>query len=405
MLSENAIDNLVQPIVLRQESINTYVLESIAKKVREIGTLSPSDIKRLKSLVIFGADIREMNAELARLSNMQVKDIKSVIKTVAIDTHLDAKPLYDYRHKRFIPYEKNEKLQSFVRAVGERTAKSYSNIGKSQATGFLIRDRKNPTKLRLYSISDTYKSVMDEAIQAVSSGVVDYDTAMRKVLKQLINSGIRRASWDSGYTQRLDTTVRRNLLEGVRSIQQQVENEIGREIGSDGIELSAHIRCALDHEPFQGHQFTDLQFDRLQNNQSFRDINGQEFEAVDRIIGQYNCRHIARSIIVGVTKPRYTQEQLDKFIQDNHEGYTLPDGRHITMYECTQMQRQMETRIRYAKDEQMVMQEVGDMNAARVARAKVVRLTQEYNKFSRDCGLAPQKSRTTVPNYKAIKLT
>lgn len=405
MLSENAIDNLVQPIVLRQESINTYVLESVASKVREIGTLSPSDVKRLKSLIVFGADIREMNAELARLSNLQVKDIKSLIKTVAIDTHLDAKPLYDYRHRRFIPYEKNEKLQSFVKAVGERTAGTYSNIARSQSTGFLIRNMKNPTKLKFQSINDTYKSIMDEAIQAVSSGAVRYDTAMRKVMRQLINSGVRRMYWENGYTQRLDTTVRRNLLEGVRAIQQQVENEVGREIGSDGIELSAHVNCALDHEPFQGHQFTDLQFDRLQNNEDFHDINGQEFEAVDRIIGQYNCRHIARSIIIGVTQPRYTQEQLDEFIKNNHKGYTLPDGRHITMYECTQMQRQLETKIRYAKDEQMVMQELGNMDAARIARAKVVRLTTEYRKFSNDCGLKVQKDRITVPNYVSIKST
>ena len=125
MLSENAIDNLVSFVVNRQESINTYVLSSIAWKIREIGALSSSDINRMKLLVTAGTDIRKMNAELARLSNLQVKDIKSLIKTVAIDTHLDAKPLYDYRHKSFIPYAKNQKLQGIVTAIGNTTAQSY----------------------------------------------------------------------------------------------------------------------------------------------------------------------------------------------------------------------------------------------------------------------------------------
>ncbi len=401
MLSESVIDKLVQPIATRQELINTYVISQIALSVREIGEISSSDINRMKLLVDMGADIRKMNQELAKLSNVQVKDIKSLIKTVAIRTNLDAKPLYDYRHKSFIPYEKNNKLQSYVRIVGDRTAKTYENLSKSKATGFLIRDLKHPGILKFQSIDDTYKSVVDEAIQSVQSGI-DYRTAMRKTLKQLSDSGIRRLSWDSGYTQRLDTAVRRNVLEGVTAIRQATEDMIGEEIGADGKELSVHINCALDHEPFQGHQLTNENWEKLQNSEDFEDVDGEKFTGVQRIIGLWNCRHIARSIIVGVTKPLHTKEELQEFIDDNHKGYVLPDGKHITMYECTQIQRQMETKIRYAKDEQIVYQESGNMNAAKIARQKVIKYQQQYYKFSKDCGLAIHKDRMSVPNYKVI---
>lgn len=402
MLSENAIDYLVQPIVTRQEAINTYVLTKIAKSVKEIGQISPSDINRMKILVEYGADIREMNAELARMSDTQVKDIKTMIKTVAIRTSIDAKPLYDYRHKSFIPYERNTKLQGLVNIIGNRTAGTYENLSQSKATGFLIRDLQNPGRLKFQSIGDTYKSVIDEAVQASSSGVVDYRTAMRRTLKQLADSGIRRLSWDSGYTQRLDTAVRRNVLEGIRAINQAVEDAIGEEIGADGKELSVHVNCALDHEPFQGHQFTNEEWEKLQNSEDFQDVDGQQFAGVERIIGIWNCRHIARSIFVGVTKPVYSKKELQDFIDDNHKGYTLPNGKHLTMYECTQMQRQMETRIRYAKDEQIVFQQAGNMDAARIARQKVIKLTQEYKQFSKNCGLVVHKDRMSVSEYRAI---
>jgi hypothetical protein len=403
MLSEDAIDNLVQPIVTRQESINTYVLSKIAENVKTIGKLSSEDIKRMQILVRYGADVREMNKELARLSNLQVRDIKSLIKTVAIETHLDAKPLYDYRHRAFIPYVRNKKLQSIVTAIGDVTAKTYENLSNSKATGFLIRDLRNPSKLRFQSIDDTYKSVIDEAIQASQARVVDYRTAMRRTLKQLSDSGIRRLSWDSGYTQRLDTAVRRNLLDGIRAIDQAIEDQIGEEIGADGKELSAHINCALDHEPFQGHIFTNAEYEKLQSSEDFVDIDGRYFTGVRRIIGIWNCHHIARSIIIGVTEPRYTKEQLEKFIEDNHRGYTLPNGKHITMYECTQMQRQMETRIRYAKDEQMILQKSGDIEGAKLARQKVVAYTKQYEQFSKSCGLKVHKDRAQVLGYRAIK--
>lgn len=404
MLSENAINNLVQPIVTRQESINTYVLSKIAEKVKTIGEISADDIRRMKILVQYGADIREINKELARLSNLQVRDIKSLIKTVAIDTHKDAKPLYDYRHKSFIPYDKNKKLQSVVRAIGDKTAQSYENLSNSKATGFLIRDPKNPTRLKFQLIGNTYKSVMDEAIQASQSGVVDYRTAMRKVLKQLSDSGIRRMYWESGYTQRLDTAVRRNLLDGIRAINQAIEDQIGEEIGADGKELSAHANCALDHEPFQGHIFTNAEYEKLQTSNDFTDIDGNQFAGVNRIIGIWNCHHVAKSIIIGVTEPRYTKEQLQKFIDDNHEGFILPYGKRITMYECTQLQRQMETRIRYAKDEQMIFEKSGDIERAKLARQKVIKYTQQYEKFSKDCGLRVQKERAQVVGYRARKI-
>ena len=369
--------------------------------MREIGELSPSDINRIKILVEYGSDIREINKTLARLSNLQVKDIKSIIKTVAIDAHMDAKPLYDYRHRSFIPYDKNTKLQQIVRTIGDVTAETYRNISNSRATGFLIRDLRNPGRLRFQTINDTYQTVIDEAIQAAQSGVVDYRVAMRRTLKQLADSGIRRLSWDSGYTQRLDTAVRRNVLEGIRAINQAIEDENGKQLGTDGKELSAHINCALDHEPFQGHQFRNEEFDKLQNNEDFMDVLGNKFVAVNRVIGQFNCRHVARSIFVGVTKPRYTVEQLNTFIANNHKGYTLPNGKHLTMYECTQMQRQLETKIRYAKDEQIVMREAGDKQGAKIARQKVLKYIDQYNKFSKACGLKTQKDRIQVYRYHA----
>lgn len=399
MLSESTIDNLVQPIVTYQESISNYVLAKIAESVKEIGSISPGEVNRMKLLVDMGADIREMNSKLAEMSGKQVRDIKSLIKTVAVETNIDAKPLYDYRHKSFVPYEKNIKLQNYVRLVGDRTAETYQNMSRSRATGFLIRDAKYPGIKKFYSIDDAYKTVIDEAIQATQSGI-DYRTAMRRTLKQLSDSGIRRLTWDSGYTQRVDTAVRRNILEGVRAINQAVEDAIGEELGTDGKELSVHINCALDHEPFQGHQFTNAEYEKLQNSEDFQDIQGRMFTGVNRVIGMWNCRHVARSIFVGVTPPLYTDQELQNFIDDNHDGYVLPDGKKITMYECTQMQRQMETRIRYAKDEQMVFQHAGNIEAAKIARQKVIRCQQQYYKFSKDCGLPVHKDRTEVTGYK-----
>lgn len=400
MLSEDAIENLVQPIVDRQESINTMTLETIAKRIDDIGTIKPADINRMKILIQMGGDIRKINEELARISKLQVSDIKGIIKTVAIDSYIDAKPLYDYRHKSFIPFAKNEPLQKIVTAIGNVTAKEYVNISNSKATGFLIGKVGDREHLVFKPIDKTYQQIIDEAIQASKSGVVDYRTAMRRALKRLSDSGIRRISWDSGYTQRLDTVVRRNIMGGIHDIQQSIEDEISKQINADAKELSVHQNSALDHEPLQGHIFLNEEYEKLQNNEPCKDINGKSFDALDRVIGEWNCRHFAYGFIVGVSKPHYTQNQLDEIIKQNHKGFVLPNGKHLTMYECTQMQRQMETKIRYAKEEQMMWTAGNDKEKALKARQRVEYLTREYKIFSKNCGLSISKDRMTVLDYK-----
>lgn len=401
MLSDTAIDNLVQQIVNRQEGINIYVLTKIAHRLRTIGDLSPNNIKQMQVLVEMGTDIRQMNDYLAEMSDMQVHDIKSIIKTVALDNYLDAKPLYDYRHRSFVPFEQNTKLQQITNAVAEQTANTYKNLSNSSATGFWVKDKYNPQQLVFKSIDNSYRDAVDKAIQAVQSGAVDKEEAIRSVVKQLLDSGIRRIYWESGYSQRLDTAVRRNIQDGVKQINQRIQDEIGKQIGADGKELSVHINSAPDHEPFQGHQFTDAEYEKLQSSEDFKDVKGQKFTGVKRIIGEWNCRHFALSIIVGQSKPRYSEQQLQNLIRKNHIGYTNAEGKHFTLYECTQVQRKLETKIRYAKEEQMLMKELKNNTFRNLARRKVEYLTAEYKRFSKQSNMPMRLNRTTVPGYKS----
>lgn len=401
MLSDNTLDHLIQIIVDRQEAINIYVLMKIARRLNLIGMLTPQDINKMNILVSVGTDIRLMNNYLAEMSDLQVRDIKNLIKTVSLENYLDAKPLYDYRHKSFIPFSQNTKLQQITNAIAEQTTNTYKNLSNSKATGFLVKDKNNPTKLVFKNIGNTYKDAIDKAIQAVQSGVVDKEVAIRNIVKQLSNSGIRRMYWESGYTQRLDTAVRRNIQDGVKQINQHIQDEIGKQVDADGKELSAHQNSAPDHEPFQGHQFKNSEYEKLQSNQDFKDVDGENFDAVSRIIGEWNCRHFSYSIILGISKPHYSKEKLQNFITKNHKGYNDENGKHYTLYECSQIQRQLETKIRYAKEEQMLMKEINDTTARQLARRKVQRLTAEYNQFSKNCNLSTKKERISVPNYKA----
>ena len=407
MLDEDVIEKLIKPLIDSQRRLNLYVLKKIAQVIKEIGELTPSQARQLERLFKTGNNVQEINAFLAKETGLQINQIKKIIKSAAKLSYLQLEPYYNYRKLPFIPFEENEEMQQVVEAISKQTVKEFTNI--SNARAFMIRDLSNPTRLIPTPIAKTYQSVVDEAVIATQNGLMDYQTAMRKTMKQLVDSGIRRVSYspESGrrYTQRLDTAVRRNILDGALAVSQQIQDIGGKQFNADGKELSVHSMSAPDHEPIQGHQFSNEEFDKLQNDMPFQDYRGNKFESIKRAIGQYNCMHFAFSIVLGVTNPTYSQKQLNDLINQNQKGYTLPNGKHLTKYECTQEQRRMETQIRYAKEGQIVAKTAGDMKLATDYQIKINDLLKQYTEFSKACKINPQYDRTYIDGYRQLKAT
>lgn len=399
MLNDNEIDNLIKPFVERQQKLNTFVIGKIAHRVGSVGKLSKKDVYSLSQLLKVGADARIINQEIADVLKVQEQDVKNMIRKAASKTYADAKPFYDYRHKSQIPFEQNTRLQRTARAISKQTEGTFKNLSNSKAIGFSIRDMKNPQIIKFQDVTHTYQTVIDEAVQAVHSGAMDFDTAMRRTLRQLNDSGLRRAYWESGYSRRLDSVVRMNLLGGIRQLNQQIQLQIASEIKADGIEISAHSFSAPDHEPVQGHIFTLEQFDRLQSEMDFEDINKVKFTSIRRPIGEWNCRHFTQAVIIAKHKPTWLPEDLDELKRANEEGYTTKDGKHYTMYECTQIQRDYETKIRTAKEGHIMAVQANNEQLAQFYEARLAQLNAEYRQFSKDCDLARQRKRTFVPNF------
>lgn len=401
MLSQSSLDNLAQPIIERQQRINTYVVEQIAKRINQIGSLLPSDVAKLVTLRNSGADVLKINKELARLTGLQVEDIKKLIRFIALDAYADAKPFYDYRNMSFVPIEQNYELNLIVEAIAEQTANTYINLSNNRA--FMRRDMRT-NKLIPTQLSEYYTKVTDTAIQAVTNGTIDYNTAMRQTLKDLSQYGMRAVYYpESGrvYTQRLDTAVRRNILDGVRAINQAVQDKVGEQFGADGVELSVHAYPAEDHADCQGHQFYLEEYERMNNGESFKDVQGRRYIGFDRAIGTLNCRHFCYSIIVGEATQNYTDQQLKAIIERNERGYTTPQGKHLSMYECTQQMRQMETKIRYLKDGYIVADTAGNTELAKEYQLKISEATRKYKAFCKACGLTPMMQKARVSGYKS----
>lgn len=404
MLTDNQIEKLIQPVVRRQRQIEMMVLGKIAQRIKDIGTLTPSDVNTLAQLYKSGADVKQINRRIASLTKLQERDIKKIIRTVAANHYADAEPFYNYRKRSYIPLKHNTAMQSIIKAMETATLNTYTNLANSSALVFMWQDLVTGAVEEYLNIASIYQRVMDVGIQAVVTGTTDYRTVMGKVIENLTNSGINTVVYrsESGRVthQRLDSAVRRNLLDGIRAISQAMQNEIGKQIDADGVELSVHAMSAPDHEPIQGHQFTKEEYNKCQTQQDFEDVNGQQFISIARPIGAWNCRHFAYNIIIGVNEPRYTPEQLQALMERNEAGYEYTDSKgnkkHLSLYECTQKQRQYELAIRKAREAKSMAEQAEMPELVDKYEHKINTKLEEYTIFSKNCGLKPQYIRTKM---------
>lgn len=402
MISESVELKLIKPLVENQLKIEGVVIGAIADRLKELKTLTPSDISRLEVLLRSGSDARKINKKISQLTKLSEKEIKKIIKTVAKDSYLDAKPFYDYRNKSFIPFEQNVELQKTVKAIENVTLKEYTRL--SNATAFMLRDLTNPSIVRPTKVSQLYNKIIDNAIQTALSGTDTYGQLIPNAIQQLVDSGIKTVEYTTEggkkHYRRLDSVVKQNILDGIKAVRQEVQNITGEQFGANGVELSVHRYSAPDHEPVQGHQFTKEEFEKMQNGQSFEDVNGKQFESFERPIGMWRCRHIAWNIIIGHKTPNYTNEQLEELKTKNANGITVKDktGNKVkkSMYWCTQKRNTYELQIRQLKEGLAAAEKIEHTDIIQKYNNKLNKKINEYRYFCNQCGLKTRFENTRI---------
>ena len=414
MIDDRIIDVLVERLVNRIEQGNTYTLEQIGKTIRKIGSLSPTDVHQLGQMIKYGGNYDKIVKKLAEITNLNVKDIYKIFDEVAKSDYRFAEQFYKYRNIKYIPYEENTALRNQVRALATITANEYMNISRT-----LAFTRRVNGKIVQTPLARAYQETLDKAILSVAQGKETFRQQMYQTIKELGENGLKTVNYQDGKAIRLDSAVRMHLKDGLRNLHNETQKIFGEEFGADGVEISVHQNPAPDHAEVQGKQFSINQYDengnlikegefeKFQSDQDSRSYDGtffsKEHDGHDRrSISQYNCYHYTFAIVLGVSKPEYTNEQLKQIIENNNKGFEL-DGKHYTNYEGTQLQRNIEVAIRKQKDVQIMARASGDDELVAKSQDKINKLTQKYHELSRVSGLPEKKDRLRVSGYKRVK--
>jgi hypothetical protein len=389
MNDEKRLDAVLERFYQRFNRYNTKVLKTLGEAIKQFDGLTPSQAHKLAQELKYSTEIDQLLNELSQLSGKSVQELDILLDKVAEENVAFAETYYKVKGKDFIPYEDNIQLKRYVETIKKDTKGTFKQLSHSKQIGFTFKEG---DKIIYKPLKKVFNDLLDEAAYNVSTGVTDYQSAMRNTIKQLADSGVKihedKVGYPSGYNRRIDSSVRQNILTSVKQINIGIQERVGEELGADGVEISAHSPCAEDHIYIQGQQFSKKEFKKIDAD-------------LERPIGTLNCRHFVFSIILGVNKPSYTNKQL-KGLRDDSLREVEYEGKKYTAYECTQIQRRLETSIRQQKDRQIIARASGNKEEISNAQRKISQLTYKYNDFSNKANLDTYKNRLNVSGYRRV---
>lgn len=378
MITSKSINKVSHTLAMRMESANLKALEVIAKRVKEIGKLTPESVYQLELLRNIGADVLEMESYIAQATSMNIRDIDRVYKTQAKKIYKEQGKYYTAKGIEQVAIERNTIMQGIIQAQANVTKGKFRNISQSTVISF----KNSKGKVVHKSVRRAYQDVVDEAISIVKSGAIDYATAIQQTVDEIADSGIRYLNYESGRSINLYSAVRMNVMDGMRALSQDMRDQAGQEFGADGWEIDAHELCAEDHLDVQGKQYTNEEYEDLNDN-------------LERPIGELNCMHSAFPIVLGVSEPVYSKDELDEFAKSTTVKDIEIGDKKYSRYECGQLQRKIENNIRKAKIKKAVDQ-AGNLDTAKVNK-RLKMLNNKYAEVSKKSGLSMRRENLRVP--------
>lgn len=401
MIEEKQVEQIVEKLIERVNKANTLFLKSIGSSIKEIRELTPTEAHQLVQMLKYGDSYDNLIKEISKYTDMNVKDIDKIFKAYAKKDQQFYKKFYQYRNKPFIPFDENMALKNQTQALANVVSNQMYNFTRANILGYTINGR-------FYNLRDTYNKVLDEAFVNVSQGKLTFDSAMANILQDIGGNGLKTIEYETGRSMRLDSAVRMHLKSRLRELHNENQKIIGQEFGADMVEISVHSHPALDHL-MQGHQFMIEEFDKLQNGNEAKDLNGKVYSLDHddngsyRPISEMNCYHVAFYGIAGVSKPQYTNEELQKIIDENNEGFIF-ENKHYTLYDGEQLLRKIELELRKSKDTQILARASNNIELIGNTQEKITQLTNKYGNILKASGLKSKLNRAKVTGYHRINI-
>lgn len=375
MIRDIQIDEMIQPIIDIYNQMELDLIVEIAERFKNYNTVSGSLEWQIKKLNELGALNKSAIKIISKYSGKSEQTIKNMIEQAGM-ANIDAELLNTAYDNGMIKVDPVKMMQSpTIRATLEH---SYKELNKTYR---LIQTK------AVESTRKAYIQTLNTAYIDVASGTYDYQTAIKKAVRQMAQKGIEGATYKRGdrYVRySIEAVVRRDTLTAFHQTANRVAYQACQEMGSDYVEISQHLGARVhptnpiaNHAGWQGKVFkiegSTKEYPNLKASTGYPDdIQG---------LGGVNCRHRMFAFFPGISVPKSIH--YDK--AENEKAYRL-----------SQKQRKLERDIRALKKQKTAADAINDKEMSDILNNKLNKKYDEINRFCDANGLKRDYSRELV---------
>ena len=355
------------------------VMEDVVRRIHKTGRITSTADYQVGKMAQQGKSTEWIESEIKRLGNLTDAEVRSLYDKVIQADYVRKRGLYEQVNANYTPYEDNKVMQKWVHALIDQTQGELKNISRSM--GFSVPTGNGKTTFT--PLADYYQRYIDRACMDIMTGAFDYNTVLRRVAKEMADSGLEYVSYASGHVDRATVAARRAVMTGVNQLSGQINMRLADELGTNHFEISWHSGARPEHW-WGGQVFS---------KEDLVDVCG--YGEVTGLLGA-NCRHSFMPFVPGVSTRTYTDEQLAEMNAKERETKTY-NGKEYNAYSATQRQRELERRMQKQRANIVSLKKgEGSKEDIAAAQAKYLKTLYQYRDFSKQMGLSPQMERVYV---------
>ena len=163
------------------------IMEDIVRRIWQTGKITSTADWQINRLQILGYSSEDIEQMLKEVLDKSYPEMFELYDKVIDWEYVRNKDIYEQINAEFIPYEDNEELQQITEALIQQSGDELKNITNS--LGFYLDY--GTGKPVLTPLAEVYQKYLDAACMDIVSGAFDYNTVLRRVVKEMTASGLR----------------------------------------------------------------------------------------------------------------------------------------------------------------------------------------------------------------------
>lgn len=376
MMTQGEIEALTITMEKAAAQLELDIMKDIVRRIKaNAGMTSTAEyqINRLRQLGLLDAYIQEQIQTYLEVSDEEMDRIFHDVVENQYEKFIWAYEDVGLTQK---PFGNHVAIQTVISSALTQTGATFKNI--SQSLGFAVQ--KNG-KTEFLPVAEYYQQTLDNAILGIATGAFDYNSALKRAVKEMTRSGLRTVGYASGRSYRIESATRTALMTGFSQITRYMNEQTAAELGTDDYEVSYHMGARPTHQWWQGRVYS---YQELIFTCGLGTVTG---------LCGINCYHWYEPFIQGASVRNYTDEQMDEMIQEENRPKSY-QGKEYTTYTALQRQRKLELQMRKQRQDIALLKE-GEGSALDIlaAQSRYRYTMNEYVSFSGAMKLPQQKER------------